>query len=182
MLQLKIPKAEFFDEKKQKFIRIEAQTLQLEHSLVSISKWESKWKKPFLSRKEMTIEETVDYIRCMTITQNVNPLAYDLLTQEHIRQVMAYIDDPMTATTIKERQGKGRVSGKVTTSEEIYYYMTAYQIPFDPCQKWHFNRLMMLIRICDEKNSPKKKMSQSQIAAQNRSLNAARKAKRHTRG
>ena len=130
----------------------------------------------------MTIEETVDYIRCMTVTQNVNPLVYDLLTPDHVKQVMAYIGDPMTATTINERQGKGRSSGKITTSEEIYYYMTAYQIPFDPCQKWHFNRLMMLIRICDEKNSPKKKMSARQIAAQNRSLNAARKAKGHTRG
>ena len=181
MLQLKIPDSEAFDERQQKFIRIKGQTLSLEHSLVSISKWEAKYKKPFLSDKEKTVEETIDYIRFMTITQNVDPNLYTMLTPEHIKQVMSYIEDPMTATTITRKEGQGG-RRTITTSELIYYYMTAYQIPFDPCQKWHLNRLLMLIRVCDEKNAPKKKMSRHDIASQNRSLNAARRAKAHSRG
>ena len=181
MLQLVIPDAELYDERTERFISVKGQTLQLEHSLVSISKWESKWKKPFLSKAPKTVEETVDYIRFMTITQNVNPYVYDMITKEHIDQVMAYIDDPMTATTIKHKEGKG-AGTQIITSELVYYYMTAYQIPFDPCQKWHFNRLMMLIRVCDEKNAPPKKMGKHQTAKSNRSLNAARKARMHTRG
>lgn len=181
MLQLKIPDSDLFDEGEQKFIQVKGQTLALEHSLVSISKWEAKYKKPFLSTAEKTVDETIDYIRFMTITQNVDPAIYKVLKPEHVKQVMAYIEDPMTATTISRKEGQG-YSRAVTTSEVIYYYMTAYQIPFDPCQKWHLNRLLMLIRVCDEKNSPKKKMSRRDTAAQNRSLNAARRARLGTRG
>lgn len=181
MLQLTIPDAELFDEKEQKFMKIKGQTLQLEHSLVSISKWEAKWKKPFLGMEEKTVEQTIDYIRFMTITQNVNPLVYKSITPANIKEVMEYINDPMTATTIKEKEGSGR-NRSIITSEVVYYYMTAYQIPFDPCQKWHFNRLMMLIRVCDEKNAPSKKMSAKQTAMHNHGLNAARRARMHTRG
>ena len=180
MLQIKIEDAELFDEKNQQFIQIKGQTLQLEHSLVSISKWESKWKKPFLSREGKTREETIDYIRFMTITQNVNPILYTLISNDHINKVNEYIDNPMTATTFAKIEGKGS-SSKVITSEEIYYFMVAYQIPFE-CQKWHFNRLMTLIRVCDEKNKPKKKMRKSEMANKRRSLNAARRAKYNTRG
>lgn len=180
MLQLKIEDTDFFDERTEKFVTVKGQTLQLEHSLVSISKWESKWKKPFLTRNAKTMEETLDYIRCMTITQNVNPLIYQAISREQIQEVNKYLEDPMTATTIAKAEGKGSV-GKVTTSEEIYYAMTAYQIPFT-CEKWNFNRLMMLIRVCDEKNKPKKKMRKGDIARRNRSLNAARRAKYGTRG
>ena len=181
MLQLRIDDAELFDERTMRFITVKGQTLQLEHSLVSISKWEAKWKKPFMSPNPKTQEETVDYIRFMTITQNVNPVVYELITKDHIDQVMAYIEDPMTATTIKNKEGKG-MSRQIITSEVVYYYMTAFQIPFDPCQKWHFNRLMTLIRVCDEKNTPPKKMSRGQTARSNHSLNAARRAKMHTKG
>lgn len=180
MLQLQFPDTEFYDEQNEKFIKIKGQTIQLEHSLVSISKWEARWKKPFLVREGHTREETIDYIRCMTITQNVNPLLYQLLTTDQIINVNNYIDDPMTATTISKQEGKG-ASSKVITSEEIYYAMVAYQIPFE-CQRWHFNRLMMLIRVCDEKNKPKKKMRKGEIAKRNRSLNAARRARLGTRG
>ena len=181
MLQLKIPDTELFDEKQEKFIQVKGATLALEHSLVSISKWESKYKKPFLSREEKTAEETLDYIKFMTITQNVDPAVYEHLRPEHIQQVMNYIDDPMTATTISKKEGQGG-NRAVITSEVIYYYMTAYQIPFDPCQKWHLNRLMMLIKVCDEKNAPKKKMSRRDAANRYSNLNAARRAKHHTRG
>ena len=180
MLQLQFSDTQFYDEEKEQFITIKGQTIQLEHSLVSISKWEARWKKPFLVREGHTREETIDYIRCMTITQNVNPLLYQLLTSDQIIKVNQYIDDPMTATTISKQEGKGAPS-KVITSEEIYYAMVAYQIPFE-CQRWHFNRLMMLIRVCDEKNKPKKKMRKGEIAKRNRSLNAARRARLGTRG
>lgn len=175
MLQLHFPDMDFFDEQQQKFFTIKGQTIQLEHSLVSISKWEAKWKKPFLSREQKTLEETIDYVRFMTITQNVNPQIYSCLTPEQMQEVNRYIDDPMTATTIKQTEGKGGAM-KVITSEEIYYYMISYQIPME-CQKWHFNRLMMLIRVCGEKNKPKKKMRKGEIARRNRRLNAARRAR-----
>lgn len=180
MLQLHFPETDLWDEETEKFITVKSQTIQLEHSLVSISKWEARWKKPFLSRSGHTAEETVDYIKCMTTTQNVNPLLYKTLTADQIVSVNKYIDDPMTATTISKQEGKGSMS-RVITSEEIYYAMVAYQIPFE-CQRWHFNRLMTLIRICDEKNKPKKKMRKGDIARRNHSLNAARRARLGTKG
>lgn len=181
MLTLRIDDVEMFDERTEKFLTIKGQTLQLEHSLVSISKWEAKYKKPFLSREAKTKEETIDYIRFMTITQNVNPLLYTMLTDSHITAVNAYIDDTMTATTIAKIEGKGSGGGKVITSEEIYYQMVAYQIPWE-AQRWHFNRLLMLIRVCEEKNKPKKKMKKGDISRRNHSINAARRARMHSRG
>lgn len=180
MLSLKIEDVQLYDERTEKFLTVKGQTLQLEHSLVSISKWEAKYKKPFLSRTPKTRDETIDYIKFMTITQNVNPLLYSAITGDQIRQVNAYIDDPMTATTIAKQEGKGG-AGRIVTSEELYYQMTAYQIPWE-AQKWHFNRLLMLLRVCDEKNKPKKKMRKGDIARRNRSLNAARRAKYRSHG
>ena len=180
MLQLKIEDAEFFDERTETFVKIKGQTLQLEHSLVSISKWEAKWKKPFLTKNEKTREETLDYIRCMTITQNVDPMLYVCISNDQIAEINKYIADPMTATTFAKQEGKGG-SNKITTSEEIYYYMASYQIPFT-CEKWHFNRLMTLIKVCSEKNTPKKKMRKGDLVRQRRSLNAARRAKYGSHG
>lgn len=180
MLTLEVQDVPLFDEANNRFITAKGQILQLEHSLVSISKWEQKWKKPFLADGAKTPEETIDYIRCMTITQNVRPQVYDLLQPDHVRKVLEYIDDSATATWIKKKEGQGS-SRQIITSELIYYYMVAFEIPFDPCQRWHFNRLMTLIRICDEKNNPKK-MSKRNAAANYRSLNAARRARHHTRG
>ena len=180
MLTLKIGDSEFFDEKTEQFVTVKGTTLELEHSLVSISKWEAKWKKPFLSHEPKTHEETMDYIRFMTKTQNVNPKIYDRITAEQIMEIDRYINDPMTATKINKAEGKGG-SAKVLTSEEIYYYMVAYQIPSE-YQKWHFNRLMMLIRVCEEQNKPKKKMRKGDIARQRRSLNAARRARLGSKG
>ena len=180
MLQLTIDGDELFDERTNKFIRVNSQTIQLEHSLVSISKWESKWKKPFLNNKDMTSEQFLDYVRCMTITQNVNPDIYNRLSQENVEQIQEYIDDPMTATWFSNKnKGQNR---KIITNEVVYYWMVALQIPFDPCQKWHFNRLMTLIRVCDEMNSPKKKPKKNESLMSRRSLNAARRAQLHTNG
>lgn len=180
MLKLHIPETEYYDETNEKFIQIKEQTLSLEHSLVSISKWESKWKKPFITDKERPIEEIRDYIRCMTLTQNVDPLLYSCLTMAQIKMVLDYMNDPMTATTFSNNKREGK-NGEFITSELVYYWMTALQIPME-CQKWHFNRLMTLIRIAGEKNQPPKKMSKSDILKRNKALNAQRRARMHTKG
>ena len=181
MLQITIPETELFDERRQEFITVgKPVTLTLEHSLVSISKWESKWKKPYLNNDEKTVEEVIDYVRCMTITQNVDPNVYYALTAQNFKEIEEYIKDPHTATTINER-GRVNKSGEGITSELVYYWMCAYQIPFE-AQKWHFNRLMTLIRIAGIKNNPDKKMSKKDAYSQQRELNALRRAKSRSRG
>ena len=181
MLRLVIPiEVEKWDETKQEFVPPKTVTLQLEHSLVSLSKWEAKWNRPFLSRNDMTTEETIDYIKFMTLTPNVNPDVYSHLTSEHIEQVRKYILAPMTATVFsKDSDSKG--SKEIVTSELIYYWMIALNIPFE-CQKWHLNRLTTLIKVCNIKNSPPKKTSKREILSRNAALNAARKKQLNTRG
>lgn len=176
MLTIRIPAVDFWDESKEEFVSTKEQTLCLEHSLVSISKWESKWHKPFLSKKEKTIEEILDYIKCMTITQNINPDVYGRLTNDNIARINDYIDDSMTATWFSDEKGP-KASGKVITSEVIYYWMVTLNIPFE-CQKWHLNRLLTLIRVCNEENKTPKKLSRSEILRRNAALNAARRKKR----
>ena len=171
MLQITIPASEKFDERTQEFVYTKEQTLQLEHSLVSLSKWESKWCKCFYSKQAKTYEETLDYIKCMTITQNVDPEVYNNLTQENLEQINKYIEAPMTATYFAEdRNGK-------YSREQI----TSLNIPFE-CQKWHLNRLLTLVRVCNVKNQPPKKMSKSQIMSRNAALNAARRKQYNTKG
>ena len=174
MLQVNIPAAEYFDERTEEFIEVSAHTLQLEHSLISISKWEAKWCKPFLAREEKTEEETLDYIRCMTITQNVDPMVYRALPNSELQRIKDYINAPMTATWFK--QDNQPPSRRVITSELVYYWMVAQNIPFE-CEKWHFNRLMTLIRICGEKNQPPKKMSKHDRKSLMAQRRAARKPK-----
>ena len=180
MLPIIIPGGELFDERTGKRIRAKATTLQLEHSLVSLSKWESKWKKPYLNNTDITPEMSIDYVRCMTLTQNVDPQVYQFLTQQNMEEIRAYIDDPMTATTFRKTNRPGK--NQTITAEIIYYWMVTLGIPWDPCQKWHLNRLMTLIRVCDEKNAPKKKMSRRETLARQHSLNAARRARYGTNG
>lgn len=180
MLYITLPEQEMFDDKKLEFFKVKAQTLQMEHSLVSLSKWESKWCKAFFSKEEKTFEETLDYIKCMTLTQNVQPEVYLRLTKSDIAKINAYIEAPMTATTFSQIQ-KGKSSSEMVTSELIYYWMITLNIPFE-CQKWHLNRLMTLIRVCETKSQPPKKMSRKDIYNQNAALNAARKQRLNTRG
>ena len=180
MLKITIPAREMFDEIKQEFINTKEQTLQLEHSLVSLSKWESKWHKPFIDNRNLSTEETIDYIRCMTLTQNVDPEVYQYLSKENIKQINEYISDPMTATTFSNERSKG--SGKeVLTSEILYYDMIALGIPFE-CQKWHLNRLITLIKVCNIKQNPPQKMSKGDIMRRNAELNAARRKQFNTKG
>lgn len=181
MLQLKIPiSPEGWDEEKQEFVEPTIKTLQLEHSLVSLSKWESKWCKAFLTNKEKTAEEILDYIKRMTITQNVDPDVYSHLTPENISEVEKYINAPMTATYISEDK-IGKKSNETVTAELIYYWMIALQIPVE-FQKWHLNRLLTLIKVCNIKNTPPKKRSKRDIMRSNAELNAARRKQLNTRG
>lgn len=179
MLKITIPATEMFDERTQEFLIMKEQTLQLEHSLVSLSKWESKWNKPFLVKDEKTLEETIDYIKCMTITQNVNPEVYNRLTKENFETINNYIQAPMTATTFHHQNGAP--SREIVTSELIYYWMISLNIPME-CQRWHLNRLLTLIRVCNVKNTPPKKMNKREIASRNASLNAARRKRLGTNG
>lgn len=180
MLRITIPETEYYDEIKNEFVTVNEQTLQLEHSLVSISKWESRWCKSFISTKDKSYEETLDYIKCMTVTQNVKPETYLFLTKSNVEQINKYIEAPMTATYFSKDQ-PGRQNNEQITAELIYYWMIALNIPFE-CQKWHLNRLLTLIRVCNIKNQPPKKRSPRDIMSRNAALNAARKQQLHTKG
>ena len=180
MLQITIPSMELYDEEKEEFVYAKEQVLQLEHSLVSISKWESKWHKVFISKKEKTNEEILDYVRCMTLTQNVDPDVYKRLTKSNVAEIEAYIDNPMSATYFSNSE-PGKKSREPVTSELIYYWMVAYNIPFE-CQKWHLNRLLTLIKICGIKNQSPKKMSKKDLMTRNAALNAARRKQLNTKG
>lgn len=173
MLQIIVPETERWDEQKDEFVYTKRCVLQLEHSLVSLAKWEARWNKPFLSKKEMTLEEITDYVRCMTLTQNVPDELYSCLTQENITQIEKYIEAPMTATTFSKDPSE-HGGGSIVTAEIIYYWMVSFNIPFE-CQKWHLNRLLTLIKVCERKNRPPKKQSQSSIMARNTALNAQRR-------
>lgn len=180
MLVVTIPGSEQFNPVTNEFITTKTQTITLEHSLLSISKWESKWHKPYLNSKEKILEEVIDYIRCMTVSNGVDPNVYTGLSEQNIKDILAYIEDPMTATTFSDKAS--RPSREIITSEVIYYWMTALNIPFDPCQKWHLNRLLTLIQVCSIKSQPSKKMSKTDVMKRNAALNAARKAKYGTTG
>ena len=173
MLQITIPPGEMWDEIHSEFVSTKGQTLTLEHSLVSLSKWESKWHKPFLSKEPKTQIETIDYIKCMTLTQNVDPNIYQFITRDNINEINAYIDNPMTATTFSDRENK-KPNRNIITAEIIYYWMIALNVPME-CQKWHLNRLLTLIKVCDIKNQPDKKMSRNEVLSRNKALNAARR-------
>lgn len=180
MFLLKIEENEFYDEQLEEFVYTKPIDLRLEHSLVSLSKWESKWKVPFLSAKNLTREQSLSYIECMTMNQNVDPLVYQSLTNSDIQKVNEYIDDPQTATTFREDKSAAP-NREIVTSELIYFWMAQYNIPFE-CQKWHLNRLLTLIRIASIKNATPKKMSKREIFSRNRSLNAARRAAMGSKG
>ena len=179
MLDIIIPATERFDETKMEFVQVKEQRLKLEHSLISLSKWESKFKKPFLS-SDKTAQEVLEYIRFMTLTQNVNPAVYLNLTEENITDIRDYIDDSMTATTLKELP-KRPGPKEIVTAELIYYWMITFNIPVE-FEKWHLNRLLTLIEVCARKQEPPKKMSRKEIAAKHRAINAANRARLHTKG
>ena len=179
MLQIIVPEREFFDENTETFINIKSYKLNLEHSLLSISKWESKYHKPFFARTKKDVktnEEMLYYIKCMTINTNIPDFVYLGLTTKNYKDIEEYINDPMTATTVKKQGG----SSGIVTSELIYYWMIACQVPFE-CEKWHINRLLMIIQVCNSMNNPKNSKVRPDLLAR-KNLNAARRAKLHSKG
>lgn len=165
-----VPYGELWDSKNNRFIYSKEQSITFEHSLVSISKWESKWHIPFMSNDEKTTEQIFDYIKCMTITQNVKDETYNFLTEDNIKTIKEYIDNPMTATWFSENGPKSR---RVITSELIYYYMIESGVPME-CQRWHINRLLTLIRVINEERK-EHKMSTNELYRRNSELNRLRK-------
>ena len=181
MLKLDIPEKSIFIEETSEFVDTKKVCLTLEHSLISVSRWESKWHKPFLSNdKPKTNEEILDYISCMNMSGPVDILILKYLSADEINRVNEYINDPMTATWFNKPNDK-RPSREIVTSELIYYWMIKLGIPME-CQKWHLNRLMTLIGVFSVKDTPPKKMSHAEMAKQRSAMNAARRAKYHTKG
>ncbi len=168
MLEIEL-KTEYWDEEQEQFIRTSGQTIHFEHSLYTISKWESKWKKPFLN-SDKTYDEVKDYIRCMC-QEEIDLNVINNLGTNEVQKINDYIQDPMSATQINSNDRKK--SNRVVTSELIYYWMTALNIPWE-CQHWHLNRLLKLIEVCNIENNPKK-MDKKAVLKQNRELNAARR-------
>lgn len=180
MLEIVIKKTKVWDELNEIFIDIPETKLQLEHSLLSLSKWESIHHKPYLSKKtNVTQEEQLDYIRCMTINKNINPYVFYCLTEDNVNDIVNYINDPRTATKIIETNAPS--VNKIITSEQIYSWMISLNIPFE-CEKWHINRLITLIKVCSANNAPKRKISKNALAKEYARLNAERCAKLKTRG
>lgn len=180
MLTIIVPGDEMFDDQSQEFITKNDVTLKLEHSLISLSKWESMYEKPFLGHEEKTTEDVRGYIKCMTLTSNVPDEVYEKLSEENISDINDYIDAKMTATWFNDGPGPPQ-SRDVITAELIYYWLITFNIPFE-CEKWHLNRLFTLIRICNIKQAKPKKMSRAEAAARNRELNAQRRAQLGTKG
>ena len=183
MLRITIPAIEMWDERTNEFVYSEEQTLDLEHSLVALSAWESKWHKSFFSRKDKTDEESLDYIRCMTITPNVDPEVYLRLSKDNLDKIHEYMNDPMTAAYFPKDQGEdGGGGGKDTVmSELIYYWMITLGIP-PQYDTWHLNKLLALIRVCEIKNQPPRTRKSSDVARSYAAMNAARKQKLGTKG
>jgi hypothetical protein len=182
VLTIRVPGVEWFDDVKQEFIASNEVVLELEHSLVSLSKWESKWETPFLSDAEKTVEQTLSYIQMMS-SKEISPDVLNRLTNENFKSINDYINAKMTATWFSDEganQDGGR-NGEVVTAELIYYWMVALNIPFE-CEEWHLTRLFTLIKVTNKKNTPGQKMSRKDIMARNRALNAKRLAEYGTTG
>lgn len=184
MLRIKIPGGEYFDNAKGEFYKVKDYDLRLEHSLISLTRWEQKYKRPYLSDKTgpKTLDETLYYFYCMSLDQSIPPYIFQKLSNEDYNRIIEYINDPMTATTIKERPSKKKQKPVILTSEVIYSYMAEFNLPFEVCEKWHLNNLLTLIKVCSENNTPPEKMSKAQTSKYYSELNKLNKARFHTKG
>lgn len=181
MLTLTIEASEQFDEETEEFITNEAVTLDFEHSLVSLSKWESYWEVPYLSDKSKTTEQTYDYIRCMCLDENVELDTIKRMSNDNLQTIQEYISAKKTATWFTDHGKKKPGRKEIITSELVYYWMVTFRIPWES-QYWHLNRLITLIEVCNRKNEKPKKMSKADAAARNRQLNAQRRAQLNSPG
>lgn len=181
MLTITVKAQELYDEVNNRFTTIEDTTLELEHSLYAISKWESKWKTPFLQNKEHSKQEVLSYIECMCMTPDIPHETFFGLTSSQVKEITDYINDPMSATTINNRQQGGNHTGEVVSSELIYYWMNEGGISME-CEHWHLNRLMKLIEVTSIKRQPPKKMSRHEAMSRQSALNKARRARTGSRG
>lgn len=179
MLTLVVAAREFYDDNKGEFINIQEQTIHLEHSLISLRRWEETWQKPYLSKTPKTKMETLDYIRCMSINKEVSIETVMSLTDDQLKKVHQYIEAPMTATTFAKDDIPP--SRQIMTAEVIYWQMVANQIPFE-CEKWHLNRLFTLIKVCALKNQKPKKMGKQELMNRNKQINQARRAQMNSKG
>ena len=180
MLQIQIQATRLYNETTDKYTHVPAQTLKLEHSLLSVRKWESKWHKSYMnSASKLTTEENLDYVRCMCVNQASSPDAFRCLTKRDLNAIRAYIDEPMTAVKFRSDDNKKR--RRVITAETVYGWMVSYGIPFE-CEKWHLNQLMALIEVCSRQNAPKQKQNKDAIGLQWAAINRARRAKTGSRG
>lgn len=179
MLRLVVVTSENFDEATSTIVPADSFVMELEHSLVSLSKWESRWEIPFIDTEDKTDEQVLDYIRCMFLGEEFPEKALEFLTKEQYEQIRAHIDAKMTATTFRE--SKNQSNGEMVTAELIYYWMIALTIPFE-CENWHLNRLLTLVRVCNIKNTPPDKKSRRESNAERKALNAQRRAQFGTRG
>lgn len=184
MLTIHIPALESYDGKRNLYINLDEVTIELEHSLISLSKWEAIWEKPFLGPDVKTTDETIDYIRAMTLTPNIPPEVYLRLSSDNFTQINNYIDAKMSATwfTDPASQAKGPKRREIITSEIIYYWMISLQIPLEWGETRHLNQLFTLIKVCNQKNAPEKKMNKRDMIAQRNMLNAQRRAEHNTQG
>lgn len=180
MLEIVVQANEIYHPAQNRFISLPSCVLTLEHSLISIAKWESKWHTPYLNAKKRSAEQELDYIRCMVIGSVKNDYVFSILSAENIAQIRNYIDNPMTATTFSKKSSSLK-NKEVVTAEILYCRMFTNNIPME-CQKWHLNRLLTLIRVCDAKSGPPSKMNKRQTAAHYAEQNALRRAKYNTRG
>ena len=176
MFELTIGATEHFNQETSEFEMLNGVTIELEHSLFALSKWESKFEIPFLNNDNLTDEQMMYYIQCMTITKNVDPKLYGSLSEANIITVNEYLNKKHTATWFSEHgNGPGRrTSNEIVTSELIYFWLTACQIPFE-CEHWNLKRLLTLIQVCNEKNKPQKKMDRKTMMNKHRSVNASRR-------
>lgn len=181
MLSVTVPGYEWYDEKTNTFGSTKDTTLLLEHSLISIHRWEQKWNKPFLSKEDKTAEQCIDYVRCMTLTPHVDPAVYNGITLDIFDRINKYIEAPMTATWFGESDNVRPPNREVVTAEVIYYWMISLNIPWE-CRKWHLNTLLTLIKVCNAKNAPKKKQNRREMLEQRAALNKARRARLNSRG
>lgn len=181
MLTLKVIGEEFYNEETEEFNSVNDFTLYLEHSLLSLSKWESKHKKPFLSNNEKSSEETVSYVEMMILNEDYPEGIFSRLSNENLNAINSYIESSESATTFSNHLNSGKKNSEIITAELVYYWMVAFNIPFE-CENWHLNRLFSLIQICNIKNSDPKKMSRNEIASRNHALNEQRKAALKTTG